>query len=58
MRVDVDKPRAGDAALGVDSATRFGCSEVANGHDAALLNGNVAAESRLAAAVEELSVAD
>ena len=58
MRVDVDKAGADNAALGVDGATRFGCSKTADDRDAALLDGDVAAESRLAAAVEELGVAD
>ena len=58
MRVDVDEAGAGNAALGVDSATRFGCSKIADGHDATLLDGDVSAESRLAAAVEKLGVAD
>ena len=58
MRVDVDKAGAGNAALGVENVSGRGRRKVAEGHDAALLNGDVAAERRPAAAIEELGVAD
>ena len=46
MRVDVYEARAGNAALGVDSAIRFGCRKITDDCDAALLNGDVAARKR------------